>query len=642
MSVNVISTVKQRLAQRVQFRLELEQGKLSFPVEVLDLIKEPTQLMESMWKNLWTNYLKNKSTISTTYWYDKFEDPKVFNQFLKNLSDAGWINSIVVPARHWAEIELVEAKLLEVVPQEVITNIRKAIKFNKYKLEYKPNIAAANLTKQNGRVLDTGLTRNGFATTGTNSFKYDTDYLYKYYDAIVMNVTKSMRKVAEIHELVEDGADYNSISKDIVDYHMYSEEEFTLGANYNDSRGRAISNALKKVFNPIGFKDARALLINPATLVPTNSFKEARAYTHAIYLFIAELNGTKFCDSEQDKARIGKEMYKNRELPKLDCQEVLTSFMTDDEVTAEIARADHDRSELHELIWLERLYDELDAFFSRNTDEPFYSYVPIELDASASMLQLTGVLLNHTPYMEATNVLTNTGITDPWHLDNISRLQVKSYATPTLYGSSQTVKTLWDKKGLDYTTKQLALMSFEVKNGFYAVANDFKNMVIDNAQPSQSMDVKIWNEEFTISCNKFKNVGDYTRRYPIYSTADRSVLAIAHTHTHKVPDLKQFKRYFQTLLIHNLDSQIADSIGEALPWALTIHDAFIVSPVHAQQTRELYATKIEDVYADREAILNNYFKSIRLNSNAMKEWQKLSKQINPLTTDFKCDPMALK
>ena len=94
--------------------------------------------------------------------------------------------------------------------------------------------------------------------------------------------------------------------------------------------------------------------------------------------------------------------------------------------------------------------------------------------------------------------------------------------------------------------------------------------------------------------------------------------------------------------MHNLDSQIADFIAQHIPWILTIHDAFLVSPIHAKATRKLYGQRMEHIHNKRESILNNYFKSIRLSREAIKDWHALTDNIVPVEGQFQCDPMTLK
>ncbi len=103
---------------------------------------------------------------------------------------------------------------------------------------------------------------------------------------------------------------------------------------------------------------------------------------HAVYLFIAELTGSFVPGSgnEKDKANCGKEDYLSNHLPVLD--------LSDEE----------DRKDLHEKMWLERLYRELDSYFdipagskadrltavnSGRFKDNYKWTVPVECDASA-------------------------------------------------------------------------------------------------------------------------------------------------------------------------------------------------------------------------------------------------------------------
>jgi len=235
-------------------------------------------------------------------------------------------------------------------------------------------------------------------------------------------------------------------------------------------------------------------------------------------------------------------------------------------------------------------------------------------------------------------------ISDPWFIKGISRKKVKGSATPSLYGSSKDSAALWSQDDIKHTAKEAASMDYELKSGVFSVANAFKDMLIENVQPTQTMHIDTHNDSFTIECNKFRNVGEYTRRYPIYSTEENTVLAIAHTHTKRVPDLKQFTRYFPTLLIHNGDSSIANKIclNKSIQWIISIHDAFLVSAVNAHIVRQLYSTHIEKFHTNRETILNKFFKSINLNPAAIKEWEYLKTLIEPVEGKFKCNAMALK
>lgn len=267
----------------------------------------------------------------------------------------------------------------------------------------------------------------------------------------------------------------------------------------------------------------------------------------AIYLFIAELNGFKQ-GTEADKVEFGKECYINHKLHNPD-------------VTTEEGRKD-----FHEDIWLGRLYADLDKFYELGDTTLFTSKkrsnalakahhstthlwtTPIELDASASMIQYIGVLLNDRRLMDMTNIIGDT-LSDPWAFDGIPRTQFKHAATPMLYGSSKPCYELWQDKGHKYTQEQVKAFNAELADGAFGLANAFKDFLINYCKPSETMEVTIHKDTFTIACNRYKNVGDKTTAYSIYDSVDGLVNNIYHTHTHKEADLEQFRRYFVTLLV---------------------------------------------------------------------------------------------
>jgi hypothetical protein len=326
-----------------------------------------------------------------------------------------------------------------------------------------------------------------------------------------------MRVLAIEYGEFHDDVDYEAVSKAIVEFHMYTPEgEFTLGASMSDSRGRAISEALSKVFNPIGFKDARALLVGPERAISLQGHTQ-------VYLAVAELLGDK-SPTIKAKAAVGKKALRNKTLHTLD-------------LTTEEGRKD-----LFENIWLERIYSNMDIYNGTNWT------IPLELDASASMLQIEGALLNHRPFLEMTNVIGST-LQDPWSFPGIPRLQFKKAMTPMLYGSSQDCTSLWLANDMEFTMDQAIAFNKEISTGALSVADAFKEFIIQNVQPKETMAVKVWGEEFTISCNRFRNIGDYTKKYNAYDTETDSVRSIYHTHTHTEADLQQFRRYFVTLLV---------------------------------------------------------------------------------------------
>ena len=357
MSANLDKTI----AMKAQIRENLLLGMLDLPEQIIQLSgPEERQAMEHMFASLWHRFLNNKSSTSTVYWYDKFESDKVFNNFLYHLSNSGWATIKTLPTKNWSEIELNESKLLQFVSKELLDNIRRSFKFNKYRMT---NTTATkyNVTRLAGKKQDTGLERKGFSRAGNSQFSYDTKFIAKYRDAIELNLTKSMRELGLDAEEFNDDIDYASVSKEILDFHIENPNQvFTTGENINDSRGRAISSALSKVFNPISSKDARSLIV----IEDDRDFNDS--HLEPVYLFIAELIGGKQ-KTMALKALEGKRCYESRELHSLD---LVTKQLVDKEKQKEEnKRADHDRKELHENIFLERIYDELDRYFDYKEEQ---------------------------------------------------------------------------------------------------------------------------------------------------------------------------------------------------------------------------------------------------------------------------------
>lgn len=78
---------------------------------------------------------------------------------------------------------------------------------------------------------------------------------------------------------------YQEIIEELLEYYSLVDNEYTPGNCYIDSRGRAIYQCTKKVFNPISVKDARALVILPQPEYLTDDgLKE-------VYASVAQLNG---------------------------------------------------------------------------------------------------------------------------------------------------------------------------------------------------------------------------------------------------------------------------------------------------------------------------------------------------------------
>lgn len=260
------------------------------------------------------------------------------------------------------------------------------------------------------------------------------------------------------------------------------------------------------------------------------------------------------------------------------------------------------------------------------------------------MLQYIGVLLNDKRLCTMTNVIGDI-LSDPWEFDGIPRTQFKHAATPMLYGSSKPCHELWQDKGHKYTIEQVHAFNSELATGALGLANAFKEFIINNVKPQAEMTVKIWNETFTIECNRFKQVGERTTSYDLYDSVSGKIKRIHHTTTKSEPDLEQFRRYFVTLLIHNLDSQTADTvIGKTIEnflWGMDLHDAFIVNPEAASDVRQWYADMLTKIYENRSQILADYFLSIGIGAEAQGQWNKIKEMVQPIES-FKANLMALK
>jgi hypothetical protein len=246
-------------------REQILSGKLELPSynKFIDSIgTELAHLADKMFNSLWNNYMKDKSSINLTYWSDKFNNPKYFNIVLMSLSKSNWIVTSVISERNWAEAKLNENKLLTYVTIDELEKTRANKKFVKYFSTCEQS-TIANKTKVNGKIKDTGLTRKGFAKAGNSKYRLDTQYIDEYYSVIKTNTIKSMDKIKEYYpDMKSNLATYDTVSVNVLDYHRFNpDDSFSTGGNTNDSRGRAISNCLSKVFNPIGYKDARSLLI---------------------------------------------------------------------------------------------------------------------------------------------------------------------------------------------------------------------------------------------------------------------------------------------------------------------------------------------------------------------------------------------
>lgn len=630
-------------------RQQLLEGRLTLPhINNLDEITSPEQRKQiyAMFKALWNAYLIKGSgtSISTPYWAKRIGDIKVTNIILKILSDNNWIISKSLPNNNWAEMYLNQEKLLTYVTEEELTQIRKYNKFRKYMPSHSES-TQASVTSLQGDLLNTGLYRPGFMATGNTEYSFDTATMLDYKDIVVPLVTKGIDKmINRFPQITADLANYKSVSEEVVDALIAENGIYTGGNRTNDPRGRNNRGDLNKIGNPVGFKVMRALLQIPSQHRNTITMEGL----DAVFLFIAELHGTKNVTREE-KLQAGQLHYLDR------------NFIYPDNL-----------DDAYEDIWLTRLYEELDKALPETPISriaktrllkgtlrfkdymqvryraftPIKWSVPIELDMSASVLGYIGLLLNHRPFMERTNMIGNI-LNDAWaHPTITNRKQFKTIMRQC-YGSQLTPAKMWDDMRIPYTSEEVMAFNHELNHGELAVAKSFKDFIIQECKPQAEMTIHVGNDKPYIRCNRHFNIGEITNIFDIFDSYTNSIRRIHHTDTKRIPDLKSFRRYFVTALIHGLDGQTMDSTVAELcqhtNFLIDIHDAIIICPTLAAKARNIYASKLEDIHANRTTILENYFNSIGITGSSMKRWiNEVVPHIIPFEGTFKCNPMVLK
>ena len=308
------------------------------------------------------HWVNGNSPMSTPYWADKVGHQNLDN-FIYGLSQAGWVVSKANARAKWGEFYLNQAKIDRYFTQAEQTAYKTKARVAKYSMRHTVN-ETPDLVKTADGIKSTGLVRKGFAKCSNQYFQLDVAPLAKYYDAILANLTKSMDKIMVKYPTIkQDSTNYAVISKELLDHYIFHEGTFyNLEGNISDSRGRAIYNGIRRVGNPISNKDFRSCLVVPNGRVISKSDSFAMK---EIYLFIAELAGTS-AKSWKAKVLSGMTSYKARELHDLDLS------------------TEHGRKDLHENIWLERMYAKLDIL---NETGSMYWDIPIEIDATMLTLK---------------------------------------------------------------------------------------------------------------------------------------------------------------------------------------------------------------------------------------------------------------
>jgi len=568
------------------------------------------------------NAYVNKSAISLPYYADEL-GTAFMEVFSFVLSTASLIDIDI--RTKYASLAINNLAMTKHLGFSNVAEYRRTVKLARYMPTYVDEVQPADLVKTPSGIKPTGLVRTGFAKSANVAYRYDIAKLVEYYDAILLNTTKSMRKLAEKYSYVlEDNSGYATISELVLEQIIFNPEaRYNLESNVSDQRGRSIYGALKRVFNPVGYKDARSLMsyVNGSYMTTDD-----RVAIDSVYSFIAELNGMKR-QRYATKILAGMVAYKNYTLPTLDLSD------------------EGDRKDLHELIWLERIYAQLDELFANGS---VIWTVPIEIDATMSMAQVIGALTNDKRLLQKTNVIERDDIQDAWHIDGVRRLSAKSAGTPMFYGSGATVTALLASKGINIDKDEVRAIRREFSKGSFSVIKALKDATIKTASiNTPSYTVTAWGEAYTVEVNKYRTVASDLKPYMVWNPAKSRTKTFFMHKPIKVPDYKRFSLFMMTGLVHNLDSNIADKVCRTIQCAdedvVAIHDAFLVLPVSASKARHTYADQLNKLSEDREQVLTNYRNSIgAVGRKADKAFQLVCDLTEPLEGKLEAEVSALK
>jgi hypothetical protein len=335
----------------------------------------------------------------------------------------------------------------------------------------------------------------------------------------------------------------------------------------------------------------------------------------AILLFVAELNGYKK-GNVKDKLVYGEQCWIENKLP----------------------------HEPHERIWAERMYKELYLYeIAQIEGKDYYWSAPIELDVAASMLQIIGALLGDEQLLTITNCISDGTLNDPWgQIPTVSRKKTKAVLMPQIYGSSKAASQLLDDAEEGYTAEEIIDLEAGINKGAYGVANAFKRFLIANCNMKEVVYPVVKGEKLEVPCNRHHVHGEKPVLYKVVDNKAK-LRNLVHWNTVKTADLKAFKRWTVTGLVHGLDARILDFILTHLDWAVDIHDAVICNPEDAMKIRIMYADQLNEIYENRQEILNEYFKSVgvRATLKVKEEWEELKRKVTPVE-GFKCSLWAMK
>lgn len=569
--------------------------KSNFSVEVLNAIQFNSEFMQHLLSSMERNLVFNNNQTGLVSF--RKIDPNATSLATFQLSKLGVATTSV--SRNFNNISF----NIQLLDQDKLTTYRIQKKIEKYILRLDLVDYPTNLTKVNGKLIDTGLNRPGFAKVAKQPFQFDTKYLAEFRRPILQNliksITKSVQKGKIKDKFFDTPANYMEIANLILDQYISNPNAiYNLERNMGESRGRSNVLAQKRIGNPITYKDFRACLQVPDEHSKM-LYQDDKTSLDAIYYFIAEVCGNK-AQTEDEVVQAGIAHYKARHLPKLSL------------------KSEVDRKELHEYIWLNRIYSKLDNLYSRAGARLGIKWnIPLEIDARMCVAQFYGALSNDLPTLESVCLRGNT-INDPWYTPSVPR-NVAKLLVAVLYGSSATSRALMranqsrlEDAGIELTPKLIKDMNKLRQTGRFAVMEAFKDALIcDYNTHSPVIRVKLWNQEFDIHINKFTTHGTMPIATQAYDTASGKFKTSITHEPIRVPDYARMKLFWATCCVHGLESQVFDQLADEEPeWAITNHDAVICMPWNAKRIRENYASKIKEVNRDRFRIIRDFRQSI--------------------------------
>jgi len=646
-------------------------GKLSLPF--IDNMEEvygtdTYRQIKAMFEAMWNAYLQKgvDSPISLPYWAKRIKNPLAMNQALKILSDNNWITVSTRPNNNWAEAYLNESALLNYVTKEQLDHVRMYNKFNKYKLEFHnlDQDFGAHKQKANGTTYTTDFASYGFEKTGKVPFQFDTKAMAQNKDLVIAEINKGIEKmIVDYPAIIDDHANYREIGTEIVESLIYEAGTYNAGPRTSDPRRRNNSGYLNKIGNPVGFKVMRGLLVIPQSM--RNTCTPAGLLNK--YLFIAELVGYR-SGTTQGKINFGRQcFYANTQAH--DPVENIWLNRTYEDITNALGNRYKVRRlrEMEEKFgsysngteWHKARANRIAKDLAKNEaniilESSYQWQVPIEIDMSASVLGYIGLYLNHKPFLDRCNI-THGPLSDAWGHDVVTnRDQLKAGAMRQCYGSQMPASDMWSEMGINYTQEELTAFNNEMESGEFAVAMAFKDFIINNAQMQPKMELDVLGTKVTTYCNKFHNVGETTIEFDFYDTITDSIRTVFNTETKRVPDLKSFKRYGPTGLIHGTDGGVmnntVDAVVDRYQFCLDIHDAMLLCCESADYARDIYANgrtpdepSLKYVHTHRDELLSAYFTSLNIPAHKVTDWiENVLPLVIPLEEELIINPLVLK